>query len=70
MVWGGTYRLVNYVDNSMVSIERCSLNSDSNANDWWYLVSLEYNVDTMHCNIYVDQTDICAEIHENINRNW
>ena len=55
---GGIYRLVKAVDNKTFSIERFSLNSVSNFNVWLSSFSTEYNVDTMHCKLYDDKTDM------------
>ena len=61
---GDIYRLVNSVDNTTFSIERFSLNSVSNSMVWMSLFSIEYNVDTMHCKLYVDKTDMFATLKE------
>ena len=59
----GVFRLVKSVDNTTFSIERLSLNSASNSMVWSSLLSIEYNVDTMHCRFYVYKTDICAKLN-------
>ena len=52
-------RLVGSVDNNTFSIERFSRTSVSDSMFWSSLVSIEYNVDTMHCKFDVDKTDCC-----------
>ena len=59
------YRLVKSVDTNTFSIERLSLNSVSNYDIWLSLFAIEYNVDTMHCKLYVDKADIFANLNEN-----
>ena len=48
---GGVFQLVKSVGNSTLSSERVSLTSVSNSNAWLSLFSINYNVDTMHCNL-------------------
>ena len=52
-------RLVGSVDNNTFSIEQLSRTSVSDSMFWSSLVSIEYNVDTMHCKFDVDKTDCC-----------
>ena len=61
---GNIYRLVKSIDNNTFSIERFSLTSVSNSNAWLSLFSSVYDVDTMHCNLYVDKTDIFVKLNE------
>ena len=53
---GNIHRLVTYVHKNTLSVERCSLNSVSKSDIWLSLCSIEYNVGTMHCTLYVDKT--------------
>ena len=55
---GDVYRLVKSVDNNTFSLAIFSLNSVSNSMVWMLLLSIEYDVDTMHCRLYVDKTQI------------
>ena len=61
---GDSYRVTKSVDNNTFSVEPYSLNSASNYNVWLSLVSVEYNDDTMLCNLDVDKTDMLIKINE------
>ena len=51
-------------DHKTLYIDRCSLNVVSNANVWMSLFSIVYDVDTMHCKLYVDDTDMFDRLIE------
>ena len=53
-------------DNKTLSIDKCSLNVFSNSNVWVSLFSIVYDVDTMHCKLYVDKTCMFDKINGNL----
>ena len=63
---GGVFQLVKSVGNSTLSSERVSLTSVSNSNAWLSLLSIEYNVETMHCNLWVDRTDMFMKVNDKL----
>ena len=63
---GDVYRLVKSVDHTTFSIEIFSHSSVSNSMVWMSLFSIEYNVDTVHCNLHVDNTYMFAKLNEEL----
>ena len=63
---GSISRLVKSTDTKTCSIERYSLNVISNSNVWMSLFSIVYDVDSMHCRLIVDKTDMVDKINNKL----